>query len=345
MSGPRWRPIPQSDPLRLESALSLAGGRLWFDRVALHERGRAVRLVPVAEVPGAVLERLSAARAPVCGLDLATPRIMGVVNVTPDSFSDGGLFAGLEAAVAQGRALVDAGADLLDIGGESTRPGSDPVPLAMELDRVIPVIRALRESGVTVPISIDTRKAAVAQAGLAAGADMFNDVSALAYDPESAGAAAEAGVPVCLMHVLGDPRTMQDAPAYDDVLLDIADFLEARVATAEAAGIPRGRILVDPGIGFGKTVAHNLALVRGLSIFHDLGCAILFGASRKRFIGAIAGEGDPLARGPGSTTVALEALRQGAQVIRVHDVAEMRQALALWMALTDPRPEAQEGRA
>jgi dihydropteroate synthase len=285
LSAVRWRPIPQSDPLRPEGARPLAGGRLWFDRVAVHERGRAVRLVPVAEAPQEVLERLGAARAPVCGLDLTTPRIMGVVNVTPDSFSDGGLFAGLEAAVAQGRALVEAGADLLDIGGESTRPGSDPVPLAMELDRVIPVIRALRASGVTVPISIDTRKAAVARAAFDAGADLFNDVSALGYDPESAAAAAEAGVPVCLMHVLGDPKTMQDAPHYDDVLLDIADFLEARVAAAEAAGIPRGRILVDPGIGFGKTVEHNLTLVRGLSLFHDLGCAILFGASRKRFIG------------------------------------------------------------
>jgi dihydropteroate synthase len=270
---------------------------------------------------------------------------MGVVNVTPDSFSDGGLFAGLEAAVAQGCALVDAGADILDIGGESTRPGSDPVPPAAELDRVIPVIRALRAAGVTVPISIDTRKAAVARAAFDAGADLLNDVSALGYDPESAGAAADAGVPVCLMHALGDPRTMQDAPRYDDVLLDIADFLAARIAVAEAAGIPRARILVDPGIGFGKTVAHNLALVRGLSLFHDLGCAILFGASRKRFIGALAGVDDPKARGPGSTTVALEALRQGAQVIRVHDVAEMRQALALWMALSDPRPEAHEGQA
>jgi dihydropteroate synthase len=345
LSAVRWRPIPQSDPLRPRSALPLTGGRLWFDRVAVHERGRAVRLVPAAEAPKEVLERLSAARAPVCGLELAAPRIMGVVNVTPDSFSDGGLFAGLEAAVAQGRALVEAGADLLDIGGESTRPGSDPVPVAVEMDRVIPVIRALREGGVTVPISIDTRKAAVARAAFDAGADMFNDVSALGYDPESAGAAAEAGVPVCLMHVLRDPKTMQDAPHYEDVLLDIADFLAARVAAAEAAGIPRGRILVDPGIGFGKTVAHNLALVRGLSLFHDLGCAILFGASRKRFIGAIAGVTDPLKRGPGSTTVALEALRQGAQVIRVHDVAEMRQALALWMALTDPRPEAHEGQA
>jgi dihydropteroate synthase len=341
----RWRPIPQSDPVRPEGALALAGGLLWFDRLAVHARGRPVRLVPAAEAPREVLERLSAARAPICGLDLAVPRIMGVVNVTPDSFSDGGLFAGLEAAVAQGRALVDAGADILDIGGESTRPGSDPVPLAMELDRVIPVIRALRASGVTVPISVDTRKAAVARAAFDAGADLLNDVSALGYDPGSAGAVAEAGVPVCLMHALGDPRTMQDAPRYDDVLLDIADFLEARVAAAEAAGIPRARILVDPGIGFGKTVAHNLALVRGLAIFHDLGCAILFGASRKRFIGAIAGVDDPKARGPGSTTVALEALRQGAQVIRVHDVAEMRQALALWMALSDPRPEAHEGQA
>jgi dihydropteroate synthase len=239
--------------------------------------------------------------------------------------------------------MLAAGADLLDIGGESTRPGSDPVPEAEELERVLPVIAALRAAGVTAPISIDTRKAAVAQAAFAAGANLFNDVSALGWDPASLDLAARSGRPVVLMHAKGDPKTMQDAPAYDDVLLDVTEFLEARVAVAEAAGVPRARLLVDPGIGFGKTVAHNLALVRGLSILHGLGCAVLFGASRKRFIGVIGDTPEPASRAPGSIAVALEALRQGAQVIRVHDAAETRQALALWAALNAPaRAEADE---
>ena len=286
-----------------------------------------------AEVPAAALARLTAPRAAVCGLALDRPRIMAVLNVTPDSFSDGGRHRALPDAVAQAWALAEAGADILDVGGELTRPGADPVPLAEEIERVVPVIAALRAEGFALPISIDTRNAAVARAAFDAGADLLNDVSALTHDRESLGLAAAAGRPVCLMHAQGDPKTMQQAPAYDDVLLDVADWLEVRVAAAEAAGIDRARILVDPGIGFGKTVEHNLALVRGLAILHGLGCAILFGASRKRFIGTIGGAPDPAERLPGSIAVALEALRQGAQVIRVHDVKETRQALALWMAL------------
>ncbi|HPG23180.1 MAG TPA: dihydropteroate synthase, partial [Amaricoccus sp.] len=216
---------------------------------------------------------------------------------------------------------------------ESTRPGADDVPAEVEAGRVVPVIAALREAGIEAPISVDTRKASVAAEAFAAGAGLFNDVSALGFDPASLGLAAARGWPVCLMHAQGDPRTMQIAPHYDDVLLDVCDFLEARMAAAEAAGIPRERILLDPGIGFGKTVAHNLALVRGLSMLHGLGAAVLFGASRKRFIGTIGGADRPEARLPGSIAVALEALRQGVQVIRVHDVAETRQAMALWTAL------------
>jgi dihydropteroate synthase len=258
---------------------------------------------------------------------------MGVLNVTPDSFSDGGRHLALPAALAQARALAEAGADILDIGGESTRPGAEPVPPEEEAARVVPVIAALRAEGVRLPISIDTRNASTARAALDAGADLFNDVSALAHDPASLPLAAASRCAACLMHAKGDPRTMQDAPAYDDVLLDVMDFLAARVGAAEAAGIPRARLLVDPGIGFGKTVAHNLALVRNLALLHDTGCAILFGASRKRFIGTLGGAPDARDRLPGSLAVALEALRQGAQVLRVHDVKETRQAAALWSAV------------
>ena len=333
MTAPRYRPIPESGGPRPRGALPLAGGPLWFAAAAEHRRGTPPRLVPAAALPPEVAARLTAPRAPVCGLALDRPRLMGVLNVTPDSFSDGGLHLARPAALARARALAEAGADILDIGGESTRPGADPVAPAEEIARVVPVIAALRAEGVQVPISIDTRNAAVAEAAFEAGADLWNDVSALAHDPDSLALAARSGRAVCLMHAQGDPKTMQDAPAYDDVLLDVCDFLEARVAAAEAAGIPRARLLVDPGIGFGKTVAHNLALVRGLALLHGLGCAVLFGASRKRFIGTLADAPVPADRIPGSIAVALEALRQGAQVIRVHDVKETRQAVALWQAL------------
>lgn len=329
----RYRPLPRSGAPRPPGALPLAGGPLWFSEVALHRRGEPLALIPSAALPPAAAARLTAPRLPIAGLTLDRPRIMGVLNVTPDSFSDGGRHAALPAAVAHARALAEAGADILDIGGESTRPGANPVPPDEEAVRVVPVIAALRAEGVTLPISIDTRNAAVARAAFAAGASLFNDVSALAHDPESLPLAAASGHPACLMHAQGDPRTMQDAPAYDDVLLDVLDFLDARIAAAEAAGIPRTRLLVDPGIGFGKTVAHNLALIRGLSLLHDTGCAILFGASRKRFIGTLGEAPDPDDRLPGSLAVALEALRQGAQVLRVHDVKETRQAVALWSAL------------
>jgi dihydropteroate synthase len=335
----RYRPIPRSGGPRPAGALDLAGGPLWFAEAAEHRRDAAPRLVPAAAIPDEARARLTVCRPPVCGLTLDRPRIMGVLNVTPDSFSDGGLHLALPDAIARGRALADAGADILDIGGESTRPGAEPVPADEEIARVVPVIAALRAEGLAVPISIDTRKAAVAQAAFHAGADLLNDVSALTYDPASLRLAAATGRPVCLMHAQGDPRTMQDAPAYDDVLLDVYDYLEARVAAAEAAGIPRARILVDPGIGFGKTVAHNLPLIRGLALLHGLGCAVVLGASRKRFIGAIAGAAEPAARVPGSIVVALEALRQGAQVLRVHDVAETRQAVALWQALNGSEVE------
>jgi dihydropteroate synthase len=224
------------------------------------------------------------------------------------------------------------GAALLDIGGESTRPGAAEVPVAEEIARTEPVIAALRGAG--LPLSIDTRKAEVARAALAAGAAIVNDVSALTFDAGLAGVVAAAGVPLVLMHAQGTPATMQDAPVYDDVLLDVYDWLEARIAAAEAAGIARGRIVVDPGIGFGKTAAHNLALIRGLSLFHGLGCPLLLGASRKRFIGMISGEERADRRVAGSLAVALAGAAQGAQLLRVHDVAETRAALALARAIS-----------
>ncbi len=278
---------------------------------------------------------LTAPLQPLCGLGLERPLIMGILNVTPDSFSDGGKFASSEHAFAQARAMVEAGAAIIDIGGESTRPGAQEVPIAEEIARTAPLIRALRDEGITTPISIDTRKAAVAAAALEAGADFVNDVSALTWDRELAQVVAEAGVPLCLMHAQGTPQTMQKNPQYDDVRLDVRDWLEVAIGRAEAAGIDRARLIVDPGIGFGKTLAHNLALLTHLGLAHETGCAILLGASRKRFIGTLSGVEEAGARMAGSLAVALHGAAQGAQILRVHDVEETRQALAVWQALNE----------
>ncbi len=260
------------------------------------------------------------------------PRIMGIVNVTPDSFSDGGRWDDADSGTAHGRRLADEGADILDIGGESTRPGAQALSVENETARVAPVIAAL--AGVS-PVSVDTRKAAVARTAVAAGAGMVNDVSGLDFDPGMAAAVAETGAEVCLMHTQGLPETMQDDPRYDDVLLDVYDALADRIARAEAAGIPRARIVVDPGIGFGKTQAHNLAILRRISLFHGLGVPVLLGVSRKRFIGAIGGAEAADARDPGTLAVTLAAVAQGIQIHRVHDVAGTRQGLSLWQAITN----------
>ncbi|MEZ5912602.1 MAG: dihydropteroate synthase [Paracoccaceae bacterium] len=329
-----YRPILCCDTAaRPDDALTLAGGWCWFDRLERLERGKPARIVGLREAPDAWLAALTMPRADLAGLAMTQPRLMGILNVTPDSFSDGGRFLAPEAALAQGRALAD-GADILDIGGESTRPGAAPVSEADEIGRTAPVIAALRAGGVALPVSIDTRKAAVARAALSAGANMLNDVAALGYDPALAGVAAASGVPVCLMHAQGEPETMQDDPRYDDVLLDVYDFLAERVAAAEAAGIARHRIVVDPGIGFGKTLNHNLALLRGIALFHGLGCPVLLGASRKRFIGTLGQAPEAADRVPGSVAVALAGIAQGVQIVRVHDIRETRQALTLWQAVT-----------
>ncbi|HEU0221500.1 MAG TPA: dihydropteroate synthase [Paracoccaceae bacterium] len=329
-----YRPMP-CDPAAA-GALRLAGGGLHFASAErITRRGR--RIVPAGDIPPDKLARLTAPRPRLCGLDLARPRLMGILNVTPDSFSDGGLHVRPEDALARAEAMRAEGADLIDIGGESTRPGAEDVPEAEELRRTIPVIRALRAAGFAAPISIDTRKASVARAAAEAGADLFNDVSALTFDAESLAFARASGLPVILMHAQGDPKTMQADPRYEDVLLDVYDWLEARIAACEAAGIPRARLMVDPGIGFGKTLAHNLALIRGLSLFHGLGCPVLLGVSRKGFIGALTGVREAGQRLGGSVAAGLAGLDQGAQILRVHDVGVTKQAIDVWLALNEGR--------
>jgi dihydropteroate synthase len=248
---------------------------------------------------------------------------MGVINVTPDSFSDGGQFDDAAQAVDHGRRLVAEGADILDVGGESTRPGADPVSLDEELERVIPVVAAL------VPVqrvSIDTMKLAVAQAAIDAGASMVNDVSAFRHDPEIAALVADTGVDCCLMHMLGEPRTMQDDPRYDDIVADVKAFLHERMTFAIDQGIAEERIFLDPGIGFGKTLEHNLELLQRLDAFADLGRPLVIGTSRKSFLGRITGR-DVTQRVPATIATCVIALERGAQVFRVHDVAAVADAL------------------
>jgi dihydropteroate synthase len=269
-----------------------------------------------------------------CGhhtLDLTRARVMGILNVTPDSFSDGGDFVTREAALRHARQMVADGADLIDVGGESTRPGAPPVSVAEELDRVIPVIEALA-SELAVPVSVDTSKPDVMRAAVAAGAGLINDVAALRR-PGALAAAAALRVPVCLMHMQGEPGTMQQDPAYGDVVAEVAAFLAGRLAACEAAGIPRERLLVDPGFGFGKTLAHNLALLRGLPRLASLGVPVLAGLSRKSMIGALLG-GVPVGeRLHGSVAAAVLAVERGAAIVRVHDVGPTVQALRIVAAV------------
>ena len=329
----------------------LAGGLNWFSAVelVLVEAGRmSVELLSVADLEARLpalgdhaqraWANLRAPREPLTlgsrVIRLNQPQIMGILNVTPDSFSDGGAHDGADRAVEAGFAMAEAGAALIDIGGESTRPGAKPVWEQDELDRVLPPLRTLAAGGTA--ISLDTRKAMVMETVLAEVPVLVNDVSALSYDPRALGVIAKTQAPVVLMHHQGTPEVMQDAPAYDGpVLLAVYDWLEERIETCVSAGVARDRILIDPGIGFGKTVQHNLDLMNGLGLFHGLGCPIVVGASRKRMIGALSGEAPADRRLGGSIMLALKAVEQGAQIVRVHDVPETIQALRVWRGLRD----------
>ena len=260
-------------------------------------------------------------------LTLDRPRIMGIVNTTPDSFSDGGEAFGCDDAVKRGLQMIKDGADIIDVGGESTRPGADPVGLQEEIRRTVPVIERLVKSGALV--SIDTRHSAVMQAAIDAGAQIVNDVSALTGEG-ALDVVANANVSVVLMHMQGLPETMQDNPSYQDAAAQVLDYLKTRIAICEEAGIGKDRIAVDPGIGFGKTLDNNVEILKRLNDYETIGVAVLVGVSRKSFIGAISGEPDAQKRLPGSLAAALWAVQQGVHILRVHDVAETAQALEVW---------------
>ena len=324
------------------AALTLAGGKAGFlgFEVIEGEPGSARRSFrPARDLKVSddaairdLVDRIEAPRPAIAGIAFDRTRLMGIVNVTPDSFSDGGDFLEADLAAAHAQRLVAEGAEIVDIGGESTRPGSLEVSLEEERERILPVLDRLED--LHAAVSVDTRKAAMMQEAVEVGADFVNDVSALTYDAASLSVVAALGCPVILMHSRGDPRTMQDAPFYDDVLLEVYDYLESRIAAAVAAGVKREVIVADPGIGFGKSLDHNLALLAGLSLFHGLGVPILLGASRKRIIGSITGKRDPKERMPGSIAVALAGAAQGVQILRIHDVEATRQALDVWRAAT-----------
>ncbi len=275
---------------------------------------------------------------PTCSLDIPFPCLMGVVNVTPDSFSDGGMFFDSTDALEQSLTLVREGAAIVDIGGESTRPGSDAVGVDEELRRVVPVVEALADR-VGVPISVDTMKAEVARRALAAGAAIINDVSALRFDDAMVDVVAESGRPVCLMHMQGEPKTMQDDPHYDDVVDEVQRFLEERMSYALARGVREDQIMLDPGIGFGKTIEHNLALLRHLDRFTALGRPVVLGTSRKRFLGAILGSA-PAERTTGTVATTVIGLLAGAHVFRVHDVRPNFEALRVTLAVLEGSPSA-----
>ena len=264
-------------------------------------------------------------------LDLTQPQIMGILNMTPDSFSDGGHFFSVEAAVQRAVTMVEEGATLIDIGGESTRPGAAPVGVQEEIDRVIPVIEALRDK-ISVPISVDTRKPEVMRAAVTAGAGFINDVNALRA-PEALEVAAQAGVPVCLMHMAGDPQNMQSKPVYQDVVGEVIAFLVARINACVAAGISRDKLIIDPGFGFGKTLQHNLSLLRRLDEFSTLGVPVLIGVSRKSILGALLDEPVPQQRVFAGAALAMYALRKGVTLIRTHDVRATRDVMKVHAAL------------
>jgi dihydropteroate synthase len=340
------RPVQFVDtPVGRDDVARLAGGLIWFaayELIAVRDGKRVLQAtVPVAELPDSLGELATRITAPRAALTLGErvvrldqPQVMGILNVTPDSFSDGDVHYGdPEGAAAAGVAMSGEGAALIDVGGESTRPGAEPLWEGDEIARVVPVIERLARSGTAV--SIDTRKAPVMEAALRAGAHLVNDVAALLWDPRALDVVAGAGCPVVLMHSPDPAKGPHGGSGYRDVLIEVYDWLARRVNEVVAAGVDRARILIDPGIGFGKSLADNLALINGLALFHGIGCGIVLGASRKRMIGALSNEAPADARLGGSLALALKGVELGAQIVRVHDVAETVQAIRVWRGLKD----------
>ena len=324
-----FRPIINSDLSIPDNAQVMQGTRFWFTHAEKLARNAEPQIVLAKNIPNNILQNIINERVNVCGLSFDVPRVMGILNVTPDSFSDGGKYSSFERAEKHLKSMIFDGADIIDIGGESTRPGAVEVEISEEISRVIPIIEKMAKE-ISVPISVDTRKSEVARLAVFNGAALVNDVSGLTFDRKMSDFCIKQNIPICIMHSQGLPKTMQDKPTYQDVCLDIYDFLSEQIEKLVKLGIKRKNIIIDPGIGFGKTLKHNVDLLRRISLFHGLGVPILIGVSRKKFIKTIAGLEENEDRVSGSLSVALNARSQGVQIFRVHDVKETVQAMKLW---------------
>ena len=332
-----FRPIIRSEREIPSNAQIMRGTAFWFTHAVKLSRNSESEIVLAKKIPNHILDKITKRRPKICRISFDTPTIMGILNVTPDSFSDGGKYSTLNAATEHCMSMVSAGADIIDIGGESTRPGAAELDAAQEISRVIPVLDKVAKE-IQVPISIDTRKSEVAKLAISSGAVIFNDVSGLTFDSKMAEYCINQNLPVCIMHSQGIPETMQNAPRYKNVCLDIYDFLNEQIEKMIDSGMQRSNIIVDPGIGFGKTLTHNFDLLKGISLFHGLGVPILIGVSRKKFIKTVAGLKENEDRVSGSIALALFARSQGVQIFRVHDVKETVQAMKLWHSMYSYSP-------
>ena len=327
-----FRPIVRTGSPRSKNSIFLAETNYWVSEAEEIKFGKKTKLVSVNDVPDWWKKRWLKKRSDILGMNFGFPKLMGILNVTPDSFSDGGNHVELDAALNQAKFMEENGVDIIDIGGESTRPGALTVPISEEIRRIEPVINGISARS-KIPISVDTRKAGVASAAHKAGASMVNDVSGFTFDPDLLPLCSKYKLPVCVMHMKGSPESMQNNPKYENVLIEVFDFLENQIGKLVQAGISRDQIIADVGIGFGKNIEHNLTLIKNISLFHGLGVPLLLGVSRKSIISNIAKVDKPNDRVHGSISLAISALGQGVQIFRVHDVAETRQAFDLWVAV------------
>ena len=327
-----FRPIVRTGSPRSKDSIFLAETNYWVSEAEQIRFGEKAKLVSINDVPDWWKKRWLKKRADILGMEFGFPKLMGILNVTPDSFSDGGKHVELDAALNQAKFMEENGVDIIDIGGESTRPGALTVPISEEIKRIQPVINSISSKS-KIPISVDTRKSDVASAAHKAGASMVNDVSGFTFDPKLLPFCSKYNLPVCVMHMKGSPENMQNKPKYENILIEVFNFLENQIETLVQAGISRDQIIADVGIGFGKNKGHNLALIKNISLFHGLGVPLLLGVSRKSIISDVAKLDKTIDRVHGSIALAISALGQGVQIFRVHDVAETKQAFDLWMAV------------
>ena len=327
-----FRPIVRTGSPRSKNSIFLAETNYWINEAEEIKFGKKTKLVSIDDVPDWWKKRWLKKRSDILGMEFDFPKLMGILNVTPDSFSDGGNHVELDAALNQAKFMEENGVDIIDVGGESTRPGALTVPILEEIRRIEPVISGISARS-KIPISVDTRKAGVASAAHKAGASMVNDVSGFTFDSDLLPFCSKYKLPVCVMHMKGSPENMQNNPKYENILIEVFNFLENQIGTLVQAGISRDQIIADVGIGFGKNKGHNLALIKNISLFHGLGVPLLLGVSRKSIISNLSKVEKPSDRVHGSISLSLSALGQGVQVFRVHDVAETRQAFDLWVAV------------